>query len=65
MNATLLSKNLELEEAYRQLQEGLRLGGRGSKNDESLLRLEEGLREAINSNFILLREAALAELKQF
>jgi hypothetical protein len=35
------------------------------KNDEALERLEEGLKEAITSNFNLLKEVALSELKQF
>ncbi len=65
MNATLLNKNVELEEAYRQLQEDIRRGQKSKKNDEALDRLEEGLREAIVSNFNLLREAALSELKQY
>ena len=66
MNGTLLSKNVELEEAYRQLQEVIRHGGRlGERNEGSLYRFEEGLREAITSNFNLLREAALAEFKPF
>jgi hypothetical protein len=60
MNATLLNKNVELEEAYRQLQEDIRRGQKSKKNDEALDRLEEGLREAIVSNFNLLREAALS-----
>jgi len=60
LNASLLNKNVELEEAYRQLQEDIRRGGRSRKNDEALDRLEEGLREAVTSNFNLLREAALS-----
>ena len=44
MNATLLNKNVELEEAYRQLQEDIRKGHRSKKNDDALDRLEEGTR---------------------
>lgn len=40
LNATLLNKNVELEEAYRQLQEDIRRGNKGKKNDEALERLE-------------------------
>jgi predicted nuclease with TOPRIM domain len=40
LNATLLNKNVELEEAYRQFQEDIRRGNRVNKNDESLQRLE-------------------------
>lgn len=65
LNATLLNKNVELEEAYRQLQEDIRRAPKPKKNDDALDRLEEGLREAISSNFNLLREAALAELKHY
>jgi hypothetical protein len=60
LNATLLNKNIELEEAYRQLQEDIRRGQKNKKNDDALDRLEEGMREAIVSNFNLLREAALS-----
>ena len=65
MNSTLLNKNVELEEAYRQLQEVIKRNNKTKKNDEALGRLEEGLREAISSNFNLLREAALSELKHY
>lgn len=65
MNSTLLNKNVELEEAYRQLQEDIKRNNKTKKNDEALDRLEEGLREAISSNFNLLREAALSELKHY
>lgn len=61
----MLSKNVELEEAYRQLQEDIKRGGKTRKNDDALDRLEEGLREAVTSNFNLLREAALSELKHY
>jgi len=49
-----------LEEAYRQLQEDIKRGQRSKKNDDALNRLEEGMREAIVSNFNLLKEAALS-----
>lgn len=65
LNSTLLNKNVELEEAYRQLQEDIKRNNKTKKNDEALDRLEEGLREAISSNFNLLREAALSELKHY
>lgn len=55
----VLNKNLELEDAYRKLQEEIKTGGRvgggGRTNDAALDRLEDGLREAINSNFQILR----------
>lgn len=56
---------MELEETYKQLQEDIRRGSRNKKSEEALERLEEGLREAITSNFNLLRDVALSELKQF
>lgn len=67
LNAALLAKNMELEDAYRRLQEEMR-GGGGSRirgNDAAIDKLEDGLREAITSNFQILRESALSELKQF
>lgn len=64
MNASLLGKNAELEDVYRKLQEELKKGARGRKNEETIDRLEDGLKEAINVNFQHLREAALAELKR-
>jgi hypothetical protein len=33
---------------------------KGKRNDDALNRLEDGLKEAINSNFNLLREAAIS-----
>lgn len=39
LNATLLNKNVELEEAYRQLQEDIRRGGKNKKSDQALDRL--------------------------
>ena len=60
LNSTLLNKNIELEEAYRQLQEDIKRGQRSKKNDDALNRLEEGMREAIVSNFNLLKEAAIS-----
>lgn len=63
LNTALLNKNVELEEAYRQLQDDIRRGNQRNRRDEALDRLEDGLREAIISNFDLLREAATTELK--
>lgn len=60
----MLSKNAELEDAYRKLQEELKKGAKGRKNEETIDRLEDGLKEAINVNFQHLREAAMAELKR-
>lgn len=47
------------------MQEDIRRGQKSKKNDEALDRLEEGMREAIVSNFNLLREAAISELKNY
>lgn len=47
------------------MQEDIRRGQKPKKNDDALDRLEEGMREAIISNFNLLREASLSELKQY
>lgn len=48
---------MELEDAYRRLQEEMRGGsaGRARVNDGAIDKLEDGLREAINSNFQILR----------
>ena len=40
LNSTLLNKNVELEEAYRQLQEDIKRNNKTKKNDEALDRLE-------------------------
>jgi len=37
---------------------------RGRGNEAAIDKLEDGLREAITSNYRILRESALAELKQ-
>ena len=51
LHGTLLNKNTELEDTYRKLQEELRGGSRMKVNDASIDKLEDGLREAINSNY--------------
>ncbi len=64
----VLSKNLELEETYRKLQDEIRVGGSRMvkpTNEAAIDKLEDGLREAINSNFQILRESALSELKHY
>jgi predicted nuclease with TOPRIM domain len=67
LNSTLLAKNMELEDAYRKLQSEMRGGGGGRNrgSDAAIDKLEDGLREAITSNFQILRESALSELKRF
>ena len=39
LNGSLLSKNMELEETYKQIQEDIRRGSRNKKNEEALERL--------------------------
>ena len=69
LHGTLLSKNTELEETYRKLQDEMRGASRikqtGFGNEAAIDRLEEGLREAITSNYDILRESALSELRQY
>lgn len=60
INSTLLNKNIELEQVYRQIQGDVKRVNQSKKNDEALERFEEGLREAITSNFGLLRETTLS-----
>ena len=40
LNATVLNKNVQLEEAYRQIQDDIRRGNKANKNDEALYRFE-------------------------
>lgn len=66
LSESLMNKNEELEQAYKRLQSEMRGGGshiRGS--EESIDKLEDGLKEAIASNFQILRESALSELRQY
>jgi chromosome segregation ATPase len=67
LGSALSDKNVELEDAYRKLQSEIRGGGgsRGRGNDAAIDKLEDGLREAISSNFQILRESALGELQRF
>lgn len=45
---------------------GSRVGrGNAYSNEAAVDKLEDGLKEAINSNFQILRESALSELKHF
>ena len=60
LQSSLVSKNNELEEVYRKLQDEMRGGSRYRTNDSSIDKLEEGLREAISSNYEILRESALS-----
>lgn len=50
---------MELEDTYKQIQADMKKG-KSKKNDEALEKLEEGLREAIISNFNLLKEVTLS-----